>query len=70
MRPNQTELFKLFFPLILEVEYLVIKHGFHFRELAYVSFVSEVLAAEQAFQHVSLRSEGKKISHWPQLGAK
>ena len=54
MRPNQTELFKLF-SIILEVEYLVIKHWFNFLELAHVSFVS----ATEAFKNISLRSEEK-----------
>lgn len=42
MRPNQTELFKLF-SLILEVGCLVIKHWFHFLELAYALFVFKLL---------------------------
>lgn len=50
MRPNQTELFKLF-SLILEVGYLVIKYWFHFLELAYALFVFKMLGTK-AFKNI------------------
>lgn len=45
MRPNQTELFKLF-SLILEVGYFVIKHWFHFLKLVYAVFVFKLLGTK------------------------